>query len=403
MSSSKLALTFICLALIGHSRSQSNSTNATCSASPVCTLPSDSRVKWIHSVGWRSSSSILYSCLATIFACSWSILQLNVPGLQERPIMRLWRKFCWWMFTLCFPELIAYIALAELFLAKQSYSSIKRQNQPWTLTHSFFTNMGGYVLDSSGLEPIPLNGQMLELLVQEGVIDLPDTTKEEINDRSKTDVFARSFAGIQSIWVFAQAISRRREHLLVAPLEVITAFYIPISLLILGLEWYKPKDINSPIHLRYLGKLDNELAGRLLGTYNRAYSKDYESLNQIKRIPFSSQWTCFNNIDKKAVPRWIRWLQQLLFLVPAFFNLTHQSIDPSLFTPWGWKAWRIGYVSSVVLLPAMWIIGLLSFLPESLVNSVLGVFFAFYLLARLSAARFGTWVLFFYHACRGFL
>ena len=274
-------------------------------------------------------------------------------------------------------------------MAKQSYSSIKRQNRPWTLTHSFFTNMGGYVLDSSGLKPIPLNGQMLELLVQEGVIDLPDTTKEEINDRSKTDVFARSFAVIQSIWVFAQAISRSLEHLLVAPLEVITAFYIPISLLILGLEWYKPKDINSPIHLRYLGKLDNELAGRLLDTYNRAYSKDYESLNQIKRIPFGSQWTCFNNIDKQTVPDWIRWLQKLLFLVPTFFNLTHQSINSTLFTPWGWKAWRVGYVLSVVLLPIIWIIGSLSFLPESLVNSVLGVLAVFYMLARLSALGSG--------------
>jgi hypothetical protein len=233
--------------------------------------------------------------------------------------MQLRRKVKWMIFTLCFPELIAYIALAECSLAKQSGDSIKRLNsspraQPWTLTHSFFANMGGYVFDSSELEPIPLNGQMLELLVQEGVIELPDTTKEDINDRSKIDVFARSFAVIQSIWVITQAIARWLEHLPISPLEVITVFYVLISICIIGLEWYKPKDIHSPIHLRYSGKLDDELVGRLLGTYNRVYrasSKDYESLNQIKRIPFGSQWIYFNNIDRKALPQWIQWCREL--------------------------------------------------------------------------------------------
>ena len=56
-----------------------SSSNATVLSTPVCVYPDDQRAIW----------DILWSCLATLFACSWVSVHPNVPAPHESG----WRIF----------------------------------------------------------------------------------------------------------------------------------------------------------------------------------------------------------------------------------------------------------------------------------------------------------------------
>jgi hypothetical protein len=60
------------------------------------------------------------------------------------------------------------------------------------LTHAFFADMGGFVLDAPDLLlPIPLDAEQVFYLVKEGHIDYPAIDKKEIEDKNKADGLAR--------------------------------------------------------------------------------------------------------------------------------------------------------------------------------------------------------------------
>jgi hypothetical protein len=44
----------------------------------------------------RSTISLLYNCLFTIFLCTWTAMHLNVPGEKESQLQTFRRK-CKWM------------------------------------------------------------------------------------------------------------------------------------------------------------------------------------------------------------------------------------------------------------------------------------------------------------------
>jgi hypothetical protein len=63
----------------------------------------------------------------------------------------------------------------------------------WTITHGFFADMGGFVLEADGLNrPIPLNAEQLFYLVKKSYVKYPEITAGELRDRNKSDGFARS-------------------------------------------------------------------------------------------------------------------------------------------------------------------------------------------------------------------
>jgi hypothetical protein len=52
--------------------------------------------------------------------------------------------------------------------------------------------MGGFVLEAEDLEkPIPVDAEQLFYLIERKHVDYPSLSKEEIDDKSKTDTVAR--------------------------------------------------------------------------------------------------------------------------------------------------------------------------------------------------------------------
>lgn len=361
-----------------------------CPPSSICNLAGTERIGWI-SFSWRSSPSILYSCLATLFACTWSILQLNLPGLRESDFRQFIRKLKWTLITLTLPEFIACIALAEFWLARESKKAIRKLGGgQWTLKHGYFANMGGFVLQSRGRNPFPLNSEGLELLVKGGLLDLPDITVSDIEDRSKTNSFARVFSILQVSWMVAQCIGRKYAGLLVTPLEFLSALCIGISFFTYLFEWAKPKDVNVPVLLRYESNLSDELYEQLKEIHARWYNEGKISSNDIRRIPFGAIFK-YLLLDSVKKPLYIILLYLLICFVAGGYNGAHLYVSSKLFTPLMYTLWTtccwIGVASPFVFLAFMF---LAQWMPDWFNNCIFFLLGALYCIARIAPFGLGV-------------
>lgn len=74
-------------------------------------------VGWTAGPGARGTLTLIWSCVITIFACTWTVLHLNVPGRLEGWLMTTLRKMKWMAINVLFPEFIFAKAVCDLRLA----------------------------------------------------------------------------------------------------------------------------------------------------------------------------------------------------------------------------------------------------------------------------------------------
>ncbi|KAI1115588.1 hypothetical protein F5Y14DRAFT_410397 [Nemania sp. NC0429] len=74
-------------------------------------------------VGWQAGPSergtfaLINGCLLTIFACTWTVLHLNLPGIRDSAMTKVRRKVKWMAITILLPEFIFAKAICDLRLA----------------------------------------------------------------------------------------------------------------------------------------------------------------------------------------------------------------------------------------------------------------------------------------------
>jgi hypothetical protein len=140
---------------------------------PNCTRPEQS-FNLVNSPAGRGTLGILWSSLFTIIACTWTVLHLNVPeqrngrdpgwrGDIKWSLKGSWTKIKWMLLTTLAPEFALSLAAANLMSARE-YRHImaefaKEDGVEWTLTHSYFAGMGGFVLHFD-LGPALSSGQI---------------------------------------------------------------------------------------------------------------------------------------------------------------------------------------------------------------------------------------------------
>ncbi|KAJ0107504.1 hypothetical protein J7T55_007693 [Diaporthe amygdali] len=74
-------------------------------------------VGWTTGPGTRGTLTLVWSCVITIFACTWTVLHLNVPGRKEASLWKTLRKVKWMAINILFPEFIFAKAVCDLRLA----------------------------------------------------------------------------------------------------------------------------------------------------------------------------------------------------------------------------------------------------------------------------------------------
>lgn len=138
----------------------------------------------------------------------------------------------------------------------------------WTITHAFYADMGGFVLETVNWPAFPLDAEQFLYLVTKRYIEYPSVDKADIDDKNKADGIARlvntGIAGCQSLadllvrlitilqalWFTVNCIWRPIQGLSLTTLELTTVSFI-LFMLATSLSWmHKPLDVSRPTILR---------------------------------------------------------------------------------------------------------------------------------------------------------
>ncbi|RDK41246.1 hypothetical protein M752DRAFT_253414 [Aspergillus phoenicis ATCC 13157] len=135
--------------------------------------------------------------------------------------------------------------------------------------------------------------------------DLADVSVEEINDRSKTDVFMRLLAVGQILWVVVQILSRAVYGLAVTQLEVTVVAFAVCAVGMYLVNQGKPNGVNLPIVFEYPGsraKLENELETASLPGHekNHTHWKFYRCKYCPRKDGKIQYWHNLNTTPSKA-------------------------------------------------------------------------------------------------------
>lgn len=98
-------------------------------------------VGWVPGPTERGTLTLIWSCVITIFACTWTVLHLNVPAREDSSWTVASRKARWMAINIIFPEFVFSKAVCDLRLALQElreFDEYLRYNDKtieWTTRH----------------------------------------------------------------------------------------------------------------------------------------------------------------------------------------------------------------------------------------------------------------------------
>ncbi|PYI36123.1 hypothetical protein BP00DRAFT_474770 [Aspergillus indologenus CBS 114.80] len=327
-----------------------------------CTLPAET-VNYVSAPNTRGTLSILWANILTIILCTWTVQHPDIPTPRENfelgfngSIKCWWHKYQrqlgWFVVTIIAPEVLLAKHGYDLWRAKRDLHKLQKRARKdgveWTITHSLFANMGGFVMRvnsaSSGRRPIGMHltrpsepapilhelstneddlphpppisprqaivrasrlsldsdsritrvppparlghcyflkcSDILQLLAAKVLLQLPDITEKELQDRSKADWLLRSITVLQILWMIIQIAVRGVTRLAVTPLEIGVAAFACCAVMTYVLSWNKPKGVQVPITILEFGG-GGEQAFKALESRELAPMMD---LNQLTRI-----------------------------------------------------------------------------------------------------------------------
>ncbi|PPQ95758.1 hypothetical protein CVT26_015845 [Gymnopilus dilepis] len=209
----------------------------------------------------RSIWDILWSCLATIFVCSWVSVHPNIPPVEEGFWKVFLRRLELMMWSIVAPTMMILWAARQWIAAKTLTKMYQDRfpNSGWTKTHSYFIQMGGFVL-YDGARPLEviLDPDKMDILLRKGLIKFPDTTEEEITDRTRGDGLSKALVICQTVWFGIQCLGRKIEGLPITQLELVTAGLAFLNGTMYFLWWKKPLGVRLPIPVYTLRHVENK-------------------------------------------------------------------------------------------------------------------------------------------------
>ncbi|KAJ5827518.1 hypothetical protein N7447_004281 [Penicillium robsamsonii] len=240
-------------------------------------------VSWQLEDSNRSTWALVWSCLVTIFACTWTVLHPDLPRRNSPTVRIIIANFLYWLLAVFFPEYVfvhASYGLYRAILLKQVCNQAQRarylesvdreswlskrarpleqvKNQDstnphlflteWTLRKCFCILAGGLALQTQDGWIYILRQSDMQPFIQAGIIEDVDFHDRDVEDRAKSDSLGKAFTVIQAAWFLVDIIARWANSLQVAPIELATVAYIACGLLLYAMWWYKPKDMTTPI------------------------------------------------------------------------------------------------------------------------------------------------------------
>ncbi|KAF9447776.1 hypothetical protein P691DRAFT_819552 [Macrolepiota fuliginosa MF-IS2] len=208
-------------------------------------------------INHRTLFEIIWSCVATVFACTWTAVHINVPPLchsAESTWQQIKKRVIVMASTIIAPEFMIIWAIKERVVAAR----ILVDRPKWTLSHGFFLLMDGFVLyDKKGNFIGPLTPPILSERVESGEIDFPmAVTQSEIEDKSKGDFFTKLVVLCQTSWFIVQCIAHAFTGLSLTHLEMATFAFALLNVVVYAMWWHKPQNVGIPIRVFLKESLD---------------------------------------------------------------------------------------------------------------------------------------------------
>lgn len=387
---------------------------------PECTNPEES-VNFVSSPPTRGTLDILWSSLFTIFACTWTILHLNVPEQREGRdpgtwgdlkwgLKAIWGKAKWMLVAVLAPEVLLYLGIIKLTNSREQHLKLKAlakdDKVPWTLAHTTFANMGGFVVrggsdrvgkdlrydipegqTSSGVtkEWYILDLDTILKLRSEKHIVLPWIYNSEIDDHSKWDNFTKGIAAVQIIWTIASAITRACRGLVISQLEVSVIAFAVCAFLIYACHWSSPKDVSVPITFLQWGGPIPPTITNIITSANTDYISA-SSKAEIGQKPFSNHYPTVN-LDSRHATAVV--LGAFFFGAPHIFAWNFTFPTPTERIIWRAASLYCSLIGLIVLLVVLLLVVLDTLLGSSdrrdsiAFNILLYGMVGIYILARL--------------------
>lgn len=204
---------------------------------------------WVSEPPGRGTWSILWSCLATIFICTWSALHLDVPEKHGRWYL-IFRKMGYMLVAATAPEIVLYNSADNFFEARDLLKYLRNRGfRGWTLTHTQFANSQGFWTRTPQGEESNCKLDRLRRLIEDRDIDGPPISEEELKSRGKGDWVIKLIAVVQIIWFVVQTLFRAIEHFQTTALEIMTVAFVFCSVFIYGFSLNQPQDVGYPVYI----------------------------------------------------------------------------------------------------------------------------------------------------------
>ena len=204
---------------------------------------------WVSEPSGRGTWSILWSCLATIFICTWSALHLNIPEEHGRWYL-IFRKIGWMLVAATAPEIVLYNSAGNFFEARALLKHLRNRGfHGWTLTHTQFAYSKGFWSRTPQGEARKCEPDLLRTLIEYRDVDGPPISEEELKSRSKGDWVIKLTAVVQIIWFVIQTLFRAIEHFQTTALEIMTVAFVFCSVFIYGFSLNQPQNVEYPVYI----------------------------------------------------------------------------------------------------------------------------------------------------------
>ena len=219
---------------------------------------------WQSEANQRGTWSIFWSCLATIFICTWSCVHLDVPKREQGEWSRRAFRLLWMALAVVVPEYF----VAESFLKytkartirngiRKRFGTLPRETSKdgtshlgpgkWDIMHAHFALARGFYIDDDVIL-IWTNPDKAAQHVM-GLLPEPPVSAKDLESRGSADWIKKALAVFQILWFTAQLLLRYITHLHITAVEILTLAFIFCSLIIYGLCWNQAQNVEYPIQL----------------------------------------------------------------------------------------------------------------------------------------------------------
>ncbi|KIM24425.1 hypothetical protein M408DRAFT_76018 [Serendipita vermifera MAFF 305830] len=281
----------------------------------------------------RTLAGIVWSCLSTIFLCTWVAVHPNVHFRPEKQHQRWFEKWLWdplhelltyklplFLWALLVPEYILSWAVRQYVQA----GVISKQVPGWTRTHGHFMIMGGFHLfrlpvDTASIPLSLKSSKPSSIVIPTGdhsrenddpvcplkyedvpvdILKIIAPTETELKDKGKSDALTKIIVLVQTVWFVVQCIARGSQRLPLTELEVVTLAYATLNFFIYVFWWDKPQNVECPIRVY---KTATEMHGES-GEMADKWEENWAWLGKIFFYTVGGQDSFVTISEKQSIP-----------------------------------------------------------------------------------------------------